>query len=413
VTLWSAFTLLGGLVKNFWQLFTCRAAVGVGEAAYGPAATSLVADYFPGNARAIAMGILSSGVALGGVLGLLIGGYVEAHHGWRVAFMVVGIPGFFCAILVSRLHDPVRKPGAMRMRSFLHALEIGARELARQTWPLLAAVVVGGALAYWLDGHGAVDSKLDVAIFSGAVAAGLAVTILRWARRTAPEHAEAAPLATGLSSTVDETIRAAKLVLRTPTLIYVFLAGALISFGINGIVGWGPTFVSRELALSPAESAALLGKWGLISGTAGTLFGGVLADWLRRRFATARVLTVAAGLLIGGPLAVWLLTIRDPALFQVVFVAAFFCLSWYNGPNNAVIFDVVPSRIGSTVAGAYLLFIHLVGDAVALPLIGALSDQFGLKRAVLLLPAVIILGGLVVLGAVRTVAADMRRVASA
>ncbi|HUF34688.1 MAG TPA: MFS transporter, partial [Gemmatimonadales bacterium] len=97
VTVWSAFTFLSGLVQSFGQLFTCRAAVGVGEAAYGPAASSLVADYFPGPRRAIAMGILASGVALGGVLGLLLGGYLEGIYGWRVAFMTVGVPGFVCA----------------------------------------------------------------------------------------------------------------------------------------------------------------------------------------------------------------------------------------------------------------------------------------------------------------------------
>ena len=73
------------------------------------------------------------------------------------------------------------------------------------------------------------------------------------------------------------------------------------------------------------------------------------------------------------------------------------------------IFDVVPARISATVAGAYLLFIHLVGDAIAFPLVGTLSDRFGLHRAVLLLPIVAILGGIVVLGALRTVQSDMRR----
>jgi sugar phosphate permease len=186
----------------------------------------------------------------------------------------------------------------------------------------------------------------------------------------------------------------------------------MISFGLNGIVGWGPTFVSRELQLSAAEAASLLGKWGLIAGTAGTLFGGFLADWLRRRNEMGRVLTVALGLLLGGPLAVWLLTIRDRELFQLVFTVAFFCL-WYNGPMTAVIFDVVPPRISATVAGAYLLFIHLAGDAIALPLVGALSDRFGLDRAILLLPSVVIVGGLVVLGATGTVRRDLARVAPA
>ena len=96
-------------------------------------------------------------------------------------------------------------------------------------------------------------------------------------------------------------------------------------------------------------------------------------------------------------------------MFQAVFAVAFFCLSWYNGPMTAAIFDVVPARISATVAGAYLLFIHVAGDAIALPLVGTLSDRFGLDRAVLLLPAVVIVGGLTVLGAIRTVGRDMHR----
>jgi sugar phosphate permease len=266
-------------------------------------------------------------------------------------------------------------------------------------------------LAYWLDRTYGVDSKLDVAAFSAVVGLGLAINILWWVRRTPADPQEEMPFAAGISGAFDDIVRAGKTVLHTPTLLYVFVAGAMISFGTNGIVGWGPTFVARELELTPGEGAALLGKWGLIAGVSGTLFGGFLADLLRRRRETGRVLTIGMGLLIGGPLAVWLLTIRDPDLFKAVFTVAFFCLSWYNGPITAVIFDVVPSRISATVAGAYLLFIHLAGDAIALPLVGMLSDQFGLDRAILLLPLVVIAGGLVILGATRTVAHDMARVA--
>jgi MFS family permease len=409
VTVWSAFTFLSGLVKSYWQLFTCRAAVGVGEAAYGPAAASLVADYFPGERRAMAMGILSSGIALGGVLGLLLGGYLEEIYGWRVAFMTVGVPGFICAVLVARLRDPTREPTRLTVRSFVRELHLGVTGLLRQLWPLVLGALVGGAAAWALDHYYGADSKLDVAAMSAAVGIGLAFTILRWVRRTPAQAQEASSFETGISSAFDEIIRAARTVLRTPTLVYIFLAGAMISFGINGIVGWGPTFVSRELELSAAQAAGLLGKWGLIAGTAGTLFGGVLADSLRRRYETGRVVAVSAGLLLGGPLAVWLLTIRDPELFQAVFLLAFFCLSWYNGPITAVIFDVVPPRISATVAGAYLLFIHLAGDAIALPLVGTLSDRFGLDRAILLLPLVVIVGGVVVLGAMRTVGRDMGR----
>ncbi len=410
VTVWSAFTFLSGLVRSYWQLFTCRAAVGIGEAAYGPAAASLVADYFPGERRAMAMGILASGVSLGGVAGLLLGGYLESLYGWRVAFMTVGVPGFVCAVLVTRLVDPTRPPAKLTVRSFLRDFHIGAAAVLRQFGPLLASVAVGAVLAYRLDRHYGADSRLDVAAFSAFVGFGLTINILWWVRRTPADPQEEMPFAAGISGAFADMLRAGKTVLHTPTLVYVFLAGAMISFGTNGIVGWGPTFVSRELDLTAGEGAALLGKWGLVAGVSGTLFGGFLADWLRRRVETGRVLTVGLGLLLGGPLTVWLLTIRDQGLFQLVFTVAFFCLSWYNGPITAVIFDVVPSRISATVAGGYLLFIHLTGDAIALPLVGMLSDQFGLDRAILLLPLVVIGGGFVILGATRTVARDMARV---
>jgi MFS family permease len=370
----------------------------------------LVADYFPGAQRAMAMGILASGVSLGGVAGLLLGGFLEETYGWRVAFMTVGVPGFVCALLVGRLVDPTRPPAKLTIRSFLLDFHIGVTALLRPFWPLIVSVAVGTGLAYWLDRSYGADSKLDVAAFSAVVGLGLAINILYWVLRTPADPAEELPFTAGITGTFDEIIRAGKTVLHTPTLVYVFLAGAMISFGTNGIVGWGPTFVARELRLTAGEAAALLGKWGLIAGVSGTLFGGFLADWLRRRWETGRVITVGLGLLLGGPLAIWLLTIRDPELFKLVFTVAFFCLSWYNGPITAVIFDVVPPRISATVAGAYLLFIHLAGDAIALPLVGMLSDQFGLDRAILLLPLVSMIGGIVILGATRTARRDMGRV---
>jgi hypothetical protein len=165
--------------------------------------------------------------------------------------------------------------------------------------------------------------------------------------------------------------------------------------------------MSRELRLNVADAAELLGTWGVAAGVAGALSGGAIADWLRRYTTSGRVVTIALGLLIGGPLALWLLTLRDLAIFVPVFAATFFFLSWFNGPITAVIFDVVPAKVGATVAGAYLMFIHLAGDAVAFPLVGALSDRFGLHRAILVLPAVAVLGGLVILGAIRTVGRDM------
>jgi MFS family permease len=409
VTLWSAFTFMSGLVRNFGQLFLCRAAVGIGEAAYGPAATSMTADYFPGKDRAIAMGILSAGIPVGGVLGLLLGGWLESIYGWRVAFMAVGVPGFAMAMLVSRLVDPTRVETPLTLRGAWRDLRMGVRDFSRQFLPAIVWTLLGvlvASLLTWQYGTGAL---VDTVVIAVAVAIGMTLTIWRWVRLVKSDRRHETPWSPALEGALDSLLRAGKLVLATPTLVFIFLAGAMISFGMNGLVGWGPTFMTRTFGLSAGQSAALLGQWGLIAGVLGALAGGVVADLLGRYTRRSRVITVASGLLIGGPLAIWLLTVRDLDVFIPMFAVAFFFLSWYNGPIIAVVFDVVPARIGATVSGAYLLFIHLAGDAIAFPLVGMLSDSMGLERAVMVLPIVSVIGGGVTLGALPWITRDMNR----
>jgi len=409
VACWSLFTVLSGMVESYAQLFICRAAVGIGEAAFGAAAASLVADYYAKRGRSMAMGILAAGLVLGGGLGIWLGGQLGEAYGWRVAFMVVGAPGFVCAILAARLRDPTRHHPPIALRPYVREMKEQGLSIFREFFPTIIGVVLGGAAAVVLDRRFGATSRIDAAAFSIVAGLGFALNIALWVRQIRANRIDETPFGGQMTGAIEGMLGSARAVLRTPTLVYVFIGGALISFGMNGLVGWAPTFVSRTLGMSTAAVSDLLGWRLLFFGALGTLVGGGLADWLRARTEAARVITVSAGMLIGGALSVWLLLSRDVALFAPLFAAAVFFLTWYNGPIVASIFDVVPARIGATVAGTYYLFIHLVGDAVALPLIGALSDRFGIDRAVLLLPIVSMLGGVIVLFAVRTVRGDMER----
>jgi sugar phosphate permease len=409
ISLWSVFACLAGLSQGFVSLFLARAAIGIGAAAAAAAGAPLVADYFP-ERRAFAMGIYMSGIALGGVLGILVGGSLQAVYGWRIAMMVAGLPGFGLALLAWRLDDPGRPPLSLSVRELLSELEMGAAKVVRTLAPLLVGTAVGALAAWYLDRRYGTTSAADTAAFALACGLGLAVNIVHWvrqSRRSAPLPPDAVPDV--FQTAIDEVATAFQVVLRTPTLVYIFIGGALISFGMNGLVGWAPTLMSRTLDLTVGQVSLLLGKWGLLCGIAGTLTGGLVADTLRRRFASGRLIAAGLGFLVGAPLALWLLSIRDVDLFVPVFAAAFFFLTWYNGPLTAAIFDVAPARLSATVMGAYLLFIHLAGDAVAFPLIGLLSDRFGLDRAAFLLPTMSLLGGFVVLRAGRTLRRDIEQ----
>jgi len=117
-----------------------------------------------------------------------------------------------------------------------------------------------------------------------------------------------------------------------------------------------------------------------------------------------------SGFVLGGPVCASLRLIDELRLFVPLLLATVFLYSWYNGPLSAVIFDVVPTAVRASVIGGYVLFSHLAGDAIAPPLIGYLSDRFGLRPAMLLLPTAGAVGGLVILIALTTVGRDMARV---
>ena len=78
---WSGFTAVCGITQNFWQLFLARMGVGVGEAGGTPPATSMIADLFGPRERAMALGIYTTGIGFGIMLGYVIGGFVFENYG--------------------------------------------------------------------------------------------------------------------------------------------------------------------------------------------------------------------------------------------------------------------------------------------------------------------------------------------
>lgn len=152
--LWSAMTMACASAGNFVSLLLFRMGVGVGEAGLSPPAHSLISDYYPPEKRATALGIYSSGIQVGVMLGFLLGGTIEHFFGWRAAFLVVGLPGLLLAVLTRfTLHEPQR--GAFDPP--VTTLAPGFGEALRRLWaikPFRYAALACGFHAMVLYGHG-------------------------------------------------------------------------------------------------------------------------------------------------------------------------------------------------------------------------------------------------------------------
>src|SRR6187431_1078222 len=105
--LWSVAVALCGVATSFTQLLLTRVAVAVGEAGCIPPAFSLIADYFNRGERPRASAIYGLGAPLSTVIGYFFSGWLNDLYGWRVTFMLLGVPGLVLAALAwFTLRDP-------------------------------------------------------------------------------------------------------------------------------------------------------------------------------------------------------------------------------------------------------------------------------------------------------------------
>lgn len=109
MTIWSAVAALCGVAANFTQLALLRIGVGIGEAGGTPPSQSLVSDYFPPAKRSFALGIYSAAPNIGILVGLFGGAILAEMYGWRMVFIVFGLPGLVLApILYFTVKEPAR-----------------------------------------------------------------------------------------------------------------------------------------------------------------------------------------------------------------------------------------------------------------------------------------------------------------
>jgi MFS family permease len=106
VGFWSVMTFFSGFAASFKQLLGIRGAVGIGESAYGPAATAMISDNLPESFWSRAQGVFNGAMMIGGTLGAMIGGLAAFYlNDWRLAFFIVSPVGLLLAFWAYRLPD--------------------------------------------------------------------------------------------------------------------------------------------------------------------------------------------------------------------------------------------------------------------------------------------------------------------
>jgi predicted MFS family arabinose efflux permease len=194
VGIWSIATVASGFATSFKMLLGIRSVVGIGEAAYAPAATAMISESFPEKNRSYVQGIFNIGMFLGGTIGAMTGGLIAYYfHTWRLAFFLVGIPGLVLAFLAGKLVSKEAKPDAHLP---------GAMTLFRNSsffWIITGSVLVtfaGGGFVAWgvefirrYEGYNLRDAALGLGLvfmLAGVAGVMLGSRVADWLHERTP-----------------------------------------------------------------------------------------------------------------------------------------------------------------------------------------------------------------------------------
>ncbi len=321
VVIWSFMTAGCGLTKSYLQLFIMRVGVGVGEATLSPAAYSIMADYFPPNKLARAIGVYAMGLYAGAGIALLAGsavvalvsgpGLIElpvvgAVRRWQLAFFVVALPGLLVLALMMTVREPSRRD-----------FDADGVHRTSDTTPVSLA-----EMRQFLS-H---NVRVIAAHFVGFLALG--------------------------------------------TVISAYLI-------------WIPELFRRTYDYSIAEAGVIYGLCLLVFGTAGPYFGGWFSEWLSRR--GYRDAEMRAAALLGSimiPLSVLapLAPGRPSAIVLLALVS--FILSSPQGLAPTILQLVAPNRMRAQFTAIFMLIAVLTGFTVGPALTALITDfVFGDEKA--------------------------------
>lgn len=353
LALWSGFTAISGACQNFVQLALARVGVGIGEAGGSPPAHSLISDYYPKESRAGALAVYAMGIPVGVAFAFLAGGWIMETFSWRMAFVVIGLPGVLLAFL----------------------LKFTVRELPR-----------GGQ-----EAEARIDEFRTLRVKTADGPVERAVWFLC---KPLPEKARAATF-----NEIAIIWRAAKHLLSIPTYRAIVIASTAISFSAYANGTWIVDFYARSH--SDFSLLTVLFTLGLVSGTAyaaGTFLGGFLVDKLAARDKRMYGFIPAIALLINAPAFFVVLWHPSPVVSLIFQVPVQLAIGFYLGPAFALAQTLAPVSVRALSTAVFFFILNMIalglGPTTAGVLSSALIGPFGEATALQISLSVVSLAGL-------------------
>ena len=170
IIMYSAFTFLGCVAQNVWQLAVFRFLAGAGIGGEWTLGGILVAEEWPESRRLKGGAYMHTGYYFGTFLAAAVNYYIGAHYGWRAMFAVGGTPALLVAFIRVGIHEPERWQNRRVAKASAAFFKLFSPEYRRRTL-LNCAYLLTSMIGLWAGSVYVPTSVTQIAVREGFSAA--------------------------------------------------------------------------------------------------------------------------------------------------------------------------------------------------------------------------------------------------
>lgn len=312
---------------------------------------------------------------------------------WSIATVLSGLATNYAHLLGARAIVGIGEAAYVSVAPALLSDAFSRSQRGRVLSVFNMAIPVGAALGYIVGGLMSHHFNWRAAFFI-AGAPGIVLALLVLGLKDPPRGGQ------------DEGASAETTALASPVAVYlglfkqlpymlVVLGYAAYTFALGGLAVWMPNFLERVHNIPAVQATTTFGAIVVVTGFLGTFAGGWLGDYWQKSSRQAYLWMSGWITLVAAPLTFLSLTAASPSLYYPAIIVAELLLFMSTGPINSAIANLVSPAERASAFALSMFVIHLLGDVPSPWLIGRLSDLTSLGQAVLIVPAAVVISGVV------------------
>jgi MFS family permease len=298
-------------------------------------------------------------------------------HVWSLICLATASSQKFFHLVVFRaaegLGETFYYPASVSMISDYHGHATRSRALGFHQSSVYVGTIAGSYFAALIAVY--FGWRWSFIVFGGlGVGLGLVLhQFLHEPRRGASDNAPPAPRI--------PLLQVLKLIAQNPVVVYLMLAFLCANFVAMVLLSWMPSFLSSKFDLGLPASGLTATVFPQLASMIGSPLGGWLADVLRHRTSSGRIMVQAVGVLGGAPFVFWTGQTESVAALMAFLAAWGLFKGIYDANIFASVFDSIPVEARGSVAG-FMNLVGWLGGGSAPLVIAYLNSSYGLSWAI-------------------------------